>query len=73
MILDPREPAHPFAMDSSIVLEEAVEEGNLYTSAVAEVWIYLSTSVHRGASGRIGAHRGASGRIGAQDASTSVY
>ena len=49
-------------MDSSIVLEEAVEEGNLYTSAVAEVWIYLSTSVHRGASGRIGAHRGASGR-----------
>ena len=35
-----------FAMDSSIVLEEAAEEGNLYTSAVAEVWIYLSTSVY---------------------------
>ena len=29
-------------MDSSIVLEEAAEEGNLYTSADAEVWIYLS-------------------------------
>ena len=38
--------AHTFAMDSSIVLEEAAEEGNLYTSAVAEVWIYLSTSVY---------------------------